>query len=165
MSKNGKKVLAALMCALICGSSQSFANGISNIKTENDNIGMISARLGPNAPKPNKITSNQNIARTKAPVPIGVNQSIDIKLKLANANSQSEVITVFRRVRLGMKMGYLPMRVWVVKQLLRPNNAGYFQNVEVQSDGMSKVDITLPNRVRNTVYVKTGVISSKLEQR
>ena len=164
MSKNGKKVLAALMCALICGSSQSFANGISNIKTENDNIGMISARLGPNAPKPNKITSNQNIARTKAPVPSGVNQSIDIKLKLANANSQSEVITVFRRVRLGMKMGYLPMRVWVVKQLLRPNNAGYFQNVEVQSDGMSKVDITLPNRVRNTVYVKTGVISSKLEQ-
>ena len=164
MSKNGKKVLAALMCALICGSSQSFANGISNIKTETDNIGMISARLGPNAPKPNKITSNQNIARTKAPVPSGVNQSIDIKLKLANANSQSEVITVFRRVRLGMKMGYLPMRVWVVKQLLRPNNAGYFQNVEVQSDGMSKVDITLPNRVRNTVYVKTGVISSKLEQ-
>lgn len=162
MSKNGKKVLAALMCALICGSSQSFANGISNIKTENDNIGMISARLGPNAP--NQTTSNQNMARTKAPVPGGVNQSIEIKLKLANTNPQSEVITVFRRVRLGMKMGYLPMRVWVVKQLLRPNNAGYFQNVEVQSDGMSKVDITLPNRVRNTVYVKTGVISSKLEQ-
>ncbi len=171
MSKNGKKVLAALMCALICGSSQSFANGINNIKMENDNIGMISARLGPNAPKPNepkpnKITSNQNIARTKAPAPSGVNptKQVEVKLKLANANSQSEVITVFRRVRLGMKMVYLPMRVWEVKQLLRPNNAGYFQNVEVQSDGMSKVDITLPNRVRNTVYVKTGVISSKLEQ-
>lgn len=162
MSKNGKKVLAVLMCALICGSSQSLANGTSNIKTENDNIGMISARLGPNVP--NQTTSNQNIARTQEPVPGAVNQSIDIKLKLANANPQSEVITVFRRVRLGMKMGYLPMRVWVVKQLLRPINAGYFQNVEVQSDGMSKVDITLPNRVRNTVYVKTGVISSKLEQ-
>lgn len=157
MNKNGKKVLAALMCALICGSSQALANGINNIKTKDINIGMISARLGPNVP-------NQNIARTQEPVPGAVNQSIDIKLKLANANPQSEVITVFRRVRLGMKMGYLPMRVWVVKQLLRPINAGYFQNVEVQSDGMSKVDITLPNRVRNTVYVKTGVISSKLEQ-
>lgn len=159
MSKNGKKVLAALMCALICGSSQALAN---NIKTKDVNIGMISARLRTNVP--NQTTSNQNIARTQAPVPGAVNQSIDIKLKLANANPQSEVITVFRRVRLGMKMGYLPMRVWVVKQLLRPINAGYFQNVEVQSDGMSKVDITLPNRVRNTVYVKTGVISSKLEQ-
>ena len=171
MSKNGKKVLAALMCALICGSSQSFANGISNIKTENDNIGMISARLGPispkpNEPKPNKITSNQNIAGTKEHALSGVNPTkpVEVKLKLANANPQSEVIPVFRRAGLGMKMGYLPMRVWVVKQLLRPNNAGYFQNVEVQSDGMSKVDITLPNRVRNTVYVKTGVISSKLEQ-
>lgn len=162
MNKNGKKVLAALMCALICGSSQALANGINNIKTKDINIGMISARLGPNVP--NQTTSNQNIARTQEPVPGAVNQSIDIKLKLANANPQSEVITVFRRVRVGMKMGYLPMRVWVVKQLLRPNNAGYFQNVEVQSDGMSKVDITLPNRVRNTVYVKTGVISSKLEQ-
>lgn len=162
MNKNGKKVLAALMCALICGSSQALANGINNIKTKDINIGMISARLGPNVP--NQTTSNQNIARTQEPVPGAVNQSIDIKLKLANANPQSEVITVFRRVRLGMKMGYLPMRVWVVKQLLRPINAGYFQNVEVQSDGMSKVDITLPNRVRNTVYVKTGVISSKLEQ-
>ncbi|MDO4842795.1 MAG: hypothetical protein Q3982_08990 [Phoenicibacter congonensis] len=102
MSKNGKKVLAALMCALICGSSQALANGINNIKTKDINIGMISARLGPNVP--NQTTSNQNIARTQEPVPGAVNQSIDIKLKLANANPQSEVITVFRRVRLGMKM-------------------------------------------------------------
>lgn len=171
MNKNGKKVLAALMCALICGSSQSLANGTSNIKTENDNIGMISARLGPispkpNEPKPNKITSNQNIAGTKEHALSGVNPTkpVEVKLKLANANPQSEVIPVFRRAGLGMKIVYLPMRVWEVKRLLRPNNAGYFQNVEVQSDGMSKVDITLPNRVRNTVYVKTGVISSKLEQ-
>mgnify|MGYP007026713336 FL=1 len=44
MNKNGKKVLAALMCALICGSSQALANGINNIKTKDINIGMISAR-------------------------------------------------------------------------------------------------------------------------
>lgn len=42
MNKNGKKVLAALMCALICGSSQSLANGVDANNSSNTSISSIS---------------------------------------------------------------------------------------------------------------------------
>lgn len=42
MSKNGKKVLAALMCALICGSSQALANGVDANNSSNTSISSIS---------------------------------------------------------------------------------------------------------------------------
>ena len=42
MSKNGKKVLAALMCALICGSSQALANGVDVNNSSNTSISSIS---------------------------------------------------------------------------------------------------------------------------
>ena len=42
MSKNGKKVLAALMCALICGSSQALANGVDANNSSNTGISSIS---------------------------------------------------------------------------------------------------------------------------
>ena len=42
MNKNGKKVLAALMCALICGSSQALANGVDANNSSNTSISSIS---------------------------------------------------------------------------------------------------------------------------
>lgn len=42
MNKNGKKVLAALMCALICGSSQALANGVTANNSSNTSISSIS---------------------------------------------------------------------------------------------------------------------------
>lgn len=42
MNKNGKKVLAALLCALICGSSQALANGVDANNSSNTSISSIS---------------------------------------------------------------------------------------------------------------------------
>ena len=42
MNKNGKKVLAALMCALICGSSQALANGVTANNSSITSISSIS---------------------------------------------------------------------------------------------------------------------------
>ena len=167
MSKNGKKVLAALMCALICGSSQALANGVNNITIADPNNSMASARLGPTSSNTatntttnkwdTKIVNNGNWQKPQDNV-------IETKLKLAHANPKVDTFPAFRQARLGMKMGYLPMRVWKLNQLTRKNNGGYFQNVEIQSDGMARVNLTLANNYITNTYIRTETISSKLAQ-
>lgn len=167
MGKNGKKVLAALMCALICGSSQALANGVNNITIADPNNSMASARLGPTSSNTatntttnkwdTKIVNNGNWQKPQDNV-------IETKLKLAHANPKVDTFPAFRQARLGMKMGYLPMRVWKLNQLTRKNNGGYFQNVEIQSDGMARVNLTLANNYITNTYIRTETISSKLAQ-